>query len=220
MAIPLCLPNNCTWDSETGLRVSSEEERRYLYVVEDALEQLRKIKEPVCVVSIAGPYRRGKSFVLSEVFGQPEVFPLGHKMKPETMGIWLWIVPRAFEDSTGREFKVVLLDTEGTDAVTSESYDNSQIFTLTVLLSSVLIYNSQCVPTRADREGLNYIAKLSQSIEGPSKTKAEAGKSQEDLKFFCKTFPFLIWLLRDDTLDLPSDCNSYKEYFLKEVYFI
>ena len=53
--------------------------------------------EPVSVVSIAGPYRRGKSFVLSEVFGQPEVFPVGHKMKPETMGIWLWIVPRAFE---------------------------------------------------------------------------------------------------------------------------
>ena len=51
---------------------------------------------------------------------------------------------------------MVLLDTEGTDAVTSESYDNSQIFTLTVLLSSVLIYNSQCVPTRADREGLKY----------------------------------------------------------------
>ena len=56
----------------------------------------------------------------------------------------------------GREFKVVLLDTEGTDAVTSEGYDNSQIFTLTVLLSSVLIYNSQCIPTRADREGLKY----------------------------------------------------------------
>ena len=43
-AIPLCLPNNCIWNSETGQVVQTEEERRSLYVVEEALEQLRKIK--------------------------------------------------------------------------------------------------------------------------------------------------------------------------------
>ena len=43
-AIPLCLPNNCSWDSKTGQYVQTEEERRSLYVVEEALEQLRKIK--------------------------------------------------------------------------------------------------------------------------------------------------------------------------------
>ena len=48
------------------------------------------------MVSIAGPYRKGKSFVLSEAFNQPQVFPLGHHMEPETMGIWLWIVPDKF----------------------------------------------------------------------------------------------------------------------------
>ena len=52
---------------------------------------------PVCVVAIAGPYRRGKSYILSEIFDQPQVFPLGHHVNPETMGIWLWIVPEIFK---------------------------------------------------------------------------------------------------------------------------
>ena len=38
------------------------------------------------MVSIAGPYRKGKSFILSELFDQPNVFPLGHEMVAETMG--------------------------------------------------------------------------------------------------------------------------------------
>ena len=46
------------------------------------------------MVSIAGPYRKGKSYVLSEAFEQPEVFPLGHHFDPETMGIWMWVVPQ------------------------------------------------------------------------------------------------------------------------------
>ena len=31
--------------------------------------------------------------MLGQAFNQPEVFPLGHEMVAETMGIWLWIVP-------------------------------------------------------------------------------------------------------------------------------
>ena len=59
---------------------------------------------PVCVVSIAGPYRKGKSYILSEAFAQPDVFPLGHKLSVETMGIWLWIVPEKYKVSKNLSF--------------------------------------------------------------------------------------------------------------------
>ena len=60
------------------------------------------------------------------------------------------------KDSSGQEFTVVLLDSEGIDAVSSEGADDHCIFTLTILLASVLIYNSAGVPTRTDLDGLEY----------------------------------------------------------------
>ncbi|KAL9979051.1 hypothetical protein ACROYT_G016644 [Oculina patagonica] len=122
----------------------------------EALQELRKINGPVCVVSVAGTYRKGKSYVLSRAFDQPPVFPLGHEMLPETVGIWMWILPEKHKDSSGQTFSVVLLDTEGIDSAMGEGLDDNQIFTLTVLLSSVLIFNSQGVPTRRDIEDLEY----------------------------------------------------------------
>ena len=50
----------------------------------------------------------------------------------------------------------MLLDSEGTDSSDSTDHHKDQIFTLTVLLSSVLIYNSKGVPNRNDLIQLKY----------------------------------------------------------------
>ena len=55
------------------------------------------ITGPVCTVAVAGTLRQGKSYILSEAFDQPEVFPVGHEFDPETMGIWMWIVPEKYK---------------------------------------------------------------------------------------------------------------------------
>lgn len=220
-ALPLCLPNNCKWDEQTGEYTKEEDQdRTSLYVTNAALERLRTIEGPVCVVSIAGPCRKGKSYILSKAFDQGEVFPLGHELDPETMGIWMWIVPGKFKDASGQEFTVVLLDSEGIDAVSGEGSDDHCIFTLTILLASVLIYNSAGVPTRTDLDGLDYIVQLSQRIQLHSGNQAagSATSSIEDAKLFHKTFPFFIWLLRDVVLALPKGCHNIKDYFLTRVF--
>lgn len=221
-AVPLCLPNNCKWDEQTGEYSKSGDARESLCVVEAALEKLKNIKGPVCVVSIAGPCRKGKSYILSKSFDQGEVFPLGHFLDPETMGIWMWIVPDKFKDSNGKEFTVVLLDSEGIDAVSSDGSDDHCIFTLTILLASVLIYNSAGVPTRTDLDGLDFIVKLSQRIQlrssTPTTDPVSGGNMQVDANQFHKTFPIFIWLLRDVVLSLPKDCQSIKDYFLTRVF--
>lgn len=156
-AIPLCIPNNCNWDETSGdFQRDESQPRTGLQLVNAALRKLRSIQGPVCVVSIAGPCRRGKSYILSRAFDQGDVFPLGHSFDPETMGIWMWVVPEKYVDERGRELTVVLLDSEGTNAVRAEGRNDDTIFTLSVLLSSVLIYNSVGVPTRTDLEGLEY----------------------------------------------------------------
>jgi len=175
---------------------------------------------PVCVVSIAGPCRKGKSYILSKAFDQGEVFPLGHELDPETMGIWMWIVPEKRKDASGQEFTVVLLDSEGIDAVTSEGSDDHCIFTLTILLASVFIYNSAGVPTRTDLDGLHHIAKLSQLIQLRSTNELSSigSEEDEDSLLLSKSFPTFIWLLRDVVLTLPKECYNVKDYFLNTVF--
>ena len=109
----------------------------------------------MCVVSIVGEYRTGKAYILGKVFDQGEVFPLGHTIDAKTIGIWLWVVPKKYRDAQGREFTVVLLDSEGIFQRIEDVYDDA-IFTLSVLLSSVLIYSSSGVPGKCDFDSIEY----------------------------------------------------------------
>ena len=54
----------------------------------------------------------------------------------------------------------VLVDSEGTGDTSSEDYGDRQIFTLTVLVASLVIYNLAGVPTRHDVEQLKYPLQL------------------------------------------------------------
>ena len=64
----------------------------------------------------------------------------------------------------------------------------------------------------------SFIMKLSQRIRLCSNDGSVGASSpQEDTEFFHKTFPFFVWLLRDVTQSIPTDCRDIKEYFLTRV---
>ena len=134
--------------------------RNSLVINEDAIAVLQSITDPLCVIAIVGPCRTGKSYILSRLISSdrdsPPCFKLGHKIDPETMGIWMWDTPIQYQLKDGRNITIILLDTEGIDAYNSLERGDTQVFTLSVLLSSLLIYNSQGVPNREDLNKMMY----------------------------------------------------------------
>ena len=158
-AIPLCLPNNISWDPHLKKCIKhGNDDRSSLVLNECALKILESISGPVCVVSIVGPCRTGKSYILSRLISSTgkSHFDLGHEMDPKTMGIWMWDKPFKLKLSSGMDVTMVLLDTEGIDAAGASEQGDNQIFTLSVLVSSLLIYNSMTLPRRDDLSKMQY----------------------------------------------------------------
>lgn len=117
-----------------------------------------KIKDkPVAVVSVAGAYRQGKSFLLSFFLrylrnnckstwlGDPST-PLGGfewspGSRPHTTGILLWNEAFLVATPQGDEVAVLLMDTQGSFDCNSTVKDCTTIFALSIMTSSVQVYN-------------------------------------------------------------------------------
>ena len=89
-SLPLVLPNNVKYDSNSGKLTHTQGVRRtHLELVPSTVALLSKVQDPIAVVSIAGMARSGKSYILSRLLGSSDAFRLGHSMDPETFGIWI-----------------------------------------------------------------------------------------------------------------------------------
>lgn len=104
----------------------------------DALDLLKSLSKPVAVLSICGPARTGKSYYLSRMLKIDDAFKTNFTMNPCTSGIWM-----ATSILECKDFAVVLLDTEGTDAAKADEDSTVMKYLCFVtLLSSYLVYNS------------------------------------------------------------------------------
>ncbi|CAI5984368.1 unnamed protein product [Closterium sp. NIES-64] len=103
------------------------------------------------------PARRGKSFLLNVLLNSTRGFPVGTRPDPETLGLWVRIVPpHRLQARDGAV--VVLVDSEGLygDGA-SRAYD-AKLFAVATLLSSHLIYNT--LRTLGDAQSVAALADL------------------------------------------------------------
>ncbi|KAL0963674.1 hypothetical protein UPYG_G00309390 [Umbra pygmaea] len=198
MMEPVCLIEN---DSDGKLRV-----------VRNALDILDQIDQHVVVVAVVGLYRTGKSYLMNKLAGKNKGFALGATIQSKTKGIWMWCVPHPVK----RDHTLVLLDTEGLgDVEKGDEKNDNWIFSLAVLLSSTLVYNSMGTIDNNALEKLHYVTELTEHIKVKSNQQDEE-ESTEYLRYF----PSFVWTVRDFTLSLVADgksitANEYLERALK-----
>ncbi|XP_010878336.2 guanylate-binding protein 1-like [Esox lucius] len=183
-----------------------------LHVVRSALDILDQIDQHVVVVAVAGLYRTGKSYLMNKLAGKRRGFALGATIQSKTKGIWMWCVPHPVK----ADHTLVLLDTEGLGDVEKgdEKHDN-WIFSLAVLLSSTLVYNSMGTIDNNALEKLHYVTELTEHI----KVKADQ-QGEEESSEYLRYFPSFVWTVRDFTLTLEVNgrsitANEYLENALK-----
>ena len=94
-SMPLIIPDDTCYDISTNeLRIvisGKPWQRRtnQLKLVPETLRLLETIQRPLAVLTIGGPCRTGKSYVLSRVLGSADDFALGHTRDAKTLGIWI-----------------------------------------------------------------------------------------------------------------------------------
>ncbi|XP_073491712.1 guanylate-binding protein 7-like [Aquarana catesbeiana] len=200
MDCPVCLIENKVKDGRAQLVVNPE-----------AINILSKIPQQVVVVSIVGNHQTGKSYLMNRLAGAQKGFTLGSTIQVQTKGIWMWCVPHPND----KDRVMVLLDTEGLgDVEKGDTKNDSKIFTLAVLLSSALVYNSKGAICQDDLDKLKYVGELTEII------KVRTGDTQEEKKTFSTYFPIFIWAVRDFTLELKFggkviSADDYLENALK-----
>ncbi|XP_078092400.1 guanylate-binding protein 2-like [Mustelus asterias] len=182
MQEPVCLIEN----SASGeLRINQE-----------AVNILSAISQPAVVVSIVGLYRTGKSYLMNRLAGKQRGFSLGSTIQCHTKGIWMMCVPHPLN----REHCLILLDTEGLgDVEKGDEKNDSWIFALAVLLSSMLVYNSMDTIDQYAVAKLHYITELTELI------KVKSGGMDDESMEFARFFPAFVWSVRDFTLELKFE---------------
>eukprot|EP00079_Xenopus_tropicalis_P012324 XP_002939179.2 PREDICTED: guanylate-binding protein 1-like [Xenopus tropicalis] len=171
-----------------------------LIVNQEALQILLEITQPVVVVAIVGKYRTGKSYLMNKLAGGKNGFALGSTVQSKTKGIWMWCVPHPIKQG----HTLVLLDTEGLgDVEKGDSKNDAWIFSLAILLSSTLVYNSMGTIDQQAMDNLHYVTELTERIKVKS-DEAQA-KEEDESGEFKRFFPSFIWCVRDFTLKLEKN---------------
>uniref|UniRef100_A0A669PTJ6 GB1/RHD3-type G domain-containing protein n=1 Tax=Phasianus colchicus TaxID=9054 RepID=A0A669PTJ6_PHACC len=201
MSAPLCLVHN--EDCRLSLNPA-------------ALAVLRSATQPVVVVAVVGLFSTGKSFLTKRMAQNCTGTPLGNAVQKKTKGIWMWCLPHPCKPGV----MLVLLDTEGLrNPCKEDDRNDAWIFTLALLLSSTLVYNSMRTDSRTMLGSLCLLTDLRNYVRVRAQ---EDGTDPADE--FARVFPDFVWVVRDFRLqegERPISADEYLDQILRpQIWFI
>ncbi|XP_065874616.1 uncharacterized protein [Euphorbia lathyris] len=186
-------------DSGRPIRFVYFDENDNLRLDSEAIDVLQRIKGPVAVVSIFGPARQGKSFIVNQILGKSSGFPISSTHQSCTKGLWMWSEPLKRIALDGTEYDLLLFDSGGINAYDHTGMHSAKMFTLAVLLSSMFIYNQVGLIDEAALDRLSLVTEMTKHIH------VRASERNDSISEFEYFIPVFIWLLRDFYLDLVED---------------
>lgn len=185
--------------SSTALRLVSINSDNKIELNQATLSKIREITHPISVLSVIGPYRSGKSFLLNLLCEGRTKFATGSSTNPCTQGVLVDIlVPKP----EVKEPCKILMDTEGLFSFNrNESFD-MMLFLFTALTSSVMIYNSFSMIDERALENFAFLTQIASVFAATAKNKLSGARAELLDDQVKNLFPSFVWLLRDFALDL------------------
>ena len=177
----------------------------------EAEEIIQNLNNPLGIISVAGMYRTGKSYLLNRVLlNQNNGFTVGPSINPCTKGLWMWTKTVQAHTPQGKPINLLIIDTEGIGATDEDHNHDNKIMTLAILLSSYFLYNSMGTIDENSIQSLSLIVNITKSIQKKN------GNND-----FTKYLPTFMWVIRDFSLQLlnregqPITSKEYLEYSLE-----
>uniref|UniRef100_A0AB39J761 Guanylate binding protein 3 n=1 Tax=Stichopus japonicus TaxID=307972 RepID=A0AB39J761_STIJA len=219
-AVPLCLPDNQTWDAEEQcIHINEGAPRNKLQLCEEGLNIIKSIDHSTVVVCITGPVRSGKSFLLSQIQNGGR-FDVHHGTTSKTTGIWI-ASPECTVMRNGHPARLIFLDTEGLGSLNTSdgNEDNTwerKLLALSLLLSSYFIFNSQGTPSYDDLLKLGFLASFSEFVK---KAKMPQRRGRHTTHQSNTSLPDFLWLIRDAILqpELKNKPCTWSNYIKETI---
>ena len=158
-------------------------------LTEEAEEMLSKIENNLAIVCIAGIYRSGKSYLLNRLLGRQDGFEIGPNISSCTKGLWICGDTVKLKN---KNTEVLIIDTEGLASAFEDRNESIDmiIFCLSLLLSSLFIYNSMKNIDESAIENLALVLNFAKKIQS----------KYNEINDYANNFPSLLWVLRDFAL--------------------
>jgi len=208
--------------------ITFDTSQKKFFLNPDAEKIISKIEGPIGVISVAGMYRTGKSYLLNRMLlNRSSGFQVGPSINPCTKGLWIWNKPISGTSPDGSPLSILIIDTEGIGATDEDQNHDSKIFTLALLLSSYFIYNSKNSIDENAIQNLSFIVNITKNIQLSATPKRPSFSSfniketeNSEAKDLSAYFPSFLWVIRDFALKLinpEGDPITSKEYLEKSL---